>query len=185
VKNAFLIGPSIILRPLEREDVPTIVPWMNDQEVIRGTRHYRPMTTTREEKWLAQVSESETALVLGIVPKATGELIGATGLHELDFRVRKTMFGIMIGARDHWGKGYATEATRLMVDHAFLTLNLNRVALQVYEFNERAARIYERVGFRREGRLRQDVYRDGRFWDTLEMGILRSEWEALRAAPSA
>jgi RimJ/RimL family protein N-acetyltransferase len=185
VKNAFLIGPNVVLRPPEKEDVPVIVPWVNDQEVTRGTRHYRPMTVACEEKWLAQVAESETSLVLGIVPRGTGQMIGLTGLHQMDFRCRKTEFGILIGAREEWGKGYATEATRLMVEHAFQTLNFNRVMLHVYEFNERAIGIYERIGFRREGRLRQDFYRDGRYWDTLVMGLLRAEWEALRQEPPA
>jgi RimJ/RimL family protein N-acetyltransferase len=85
------------------------------------------------------------------------------------------MFGIGIGVTSMWGKGYGTEATRLLVRHAFQTLNLNRVGLEVYEFNQGAIRCYEKAGFRIEGRLRQSYFADGRYWDTVVMGILREE----------
>ena len=96
----------------------------------------------------------------------------------MDVRCRHAAFGITIGCKDAWGKGHGTEATRLVVGHAFQVLNLNRVWLYVYEFNPRGIRVYEKVGFRTEGRLRQDAFRDGRYWDTIVMGLLRDEWEA-------
>ena len=71
-----------------------------------------------------------------------------------------------------------TEATRLITGYAFETLNLNRVALRVYEDNERGVKAYEKVGFKREGVLRQDIYREGRYWNTFLMSILREEWTA-------
>jgi RimJ/RimL family protein N-acetyltransferase len=182
VQNAFLSGPTICLRPVEREDARIIAPWLNDQEVIRTTLQYRPMTLAREEEFLAQASASEKDLVLGIVPRATGQLVGVTGLHLLDFRNRHASFGLMIGVKEEWGKGYGTEASRLILDHAFLTLNLNRVWLHVHEYNTRGVRAYERVGYRKEGLLRQDCYRDGRYWDTFVMGVLREEWVARRKA---
>src|SRR5206468_7752591 len=80
----------------------------------------------------------------------------------------------------HWGKGYGTEATRLMVQYAFDTLNLNRVWLHVLEYNERGIRCYEKVGFKKEGLLRQEHFRDGRYWDTHLVAILRDEWLAHR-----
>ncbi len=89
---------------------------------------------------------------------------------------RRASFGILIGDKAAWGKGYGSEATRLMLRHAFETLNLNRVWLHVYEYNQRGIRAYEKVGFRREGVLRQDTFRDGRYWDTIAMAVLREEW---------
>jgi RimJ/RimL family protein N-acetyltransferase len=86
----------------------------------------------------------------------------------------------MLGEPEEWGKGYGSEATRLVLRYAFETLNLNRVWLHVYEYNERGLRAYEKAGFRREGRLRQEMFRDGRYWDTIVMGILRDEWLAAR-----
>ena len=178
MNNAFLIGPKVYLRPLEPADAPVIAPWLNDQEVTRFTLQYRPMTLAREQEFLAQAGNSEKNLALGIVPRASDRLIGVTGLHLMDFRQRHCSFGIILGVKEEWNKGYGTEATRLIVDHAFRTLNFNRVWLHVHEFNERGVRTYEKAGFRKEGRLRQDCYRDGRYWDTLVMGILRAEWDA-------
>jgi RimJ/RimL family protein N-acetyltransferase len=179
MQNPFLVGTSVYLRPLELADAPTMVPWLNDSEVTRHLRGYQPMTLAAEEAFLRRMSESPTDLALGIALRANDRLVGATGLHKMDTRNRHAEFGICIGDKSAWGKGHGTEATRLVVRHAFDTLNLNRVWLQVYEYNERGLRVYQKVGFRTEGRLRQDTFRDGRYWDTVVMAVLREEWEAV------
>ena len=76
----------------------------------------------------------------------------------------------------------ALVATFLLVRHAFETLNLNRVWLHVYEDNPRAVRVYEKVGFKKEGVLRQESFRHGRYWDTITMAVLREEWPAAQTA---
>jgi RimJ/RimL family protein N-acetyltransferase len=134
-----------------------------------------------EEEFLDRVSQGDD-VALAIVLRAGDRLVGGTGLHDIDQRCRKAQFGIFLGPREEWGQGHGTEATRLLLDYAFATLNLNRVWLQVYEYNERGLRAYEKVGFRREGVLRQDTFRDGRYWDTVVMGLLRQEWDK-RAIP--
>jgi [ribosomal protein S5]-alanine N-acetyltransferase len=180
VINPFLIGDKVYLRPLEKADAPLIVPWFNDQEVIRTLLRYRPLTLREEEEYLDQVTRNEGNVILGIVLRETDRLIGATGLHKIDFRNRHSCFGILIGEKTEWGKGYGTEATGLVVRYAFETLNLNRVWLQAFEYNPSGLRAYEKVGFRREGVLRQDCYREGRYWDTIIMGILRADWDRVR-----
>jgi RimJ/RimL family protein N-acetyltransferase len=179
MKNPFLIGAKVYLRPLDREDAAALVPWFNDPEVTRTLRRYRPQTLRDEEAFLEKLTQSEQDLALGIVARAADRLIGVTGLHQIDFKNRHACFGILIGEKDEWGKGYGTEATSLVVKHAFETLNLNRVWLYVFEYNQRGRRSYERVGFRQEGVLRQDCYREGRYWDTLVMAILREEWDCV------
>jgi RimJ/RimL family protein N-acetyltransferase len=87
------------------------------------------------------------------------------------------MFGIFIGEAEGRGKGFGTEVAALIVRYAFATLNLNRVWLQVYEDNKGAIRAYEKVGFKREGLLRHDSFRDGKYGNTVVMGLLRSEWK--------
>src|SRR5262249_36130569 len=133
--------------------------------------------------YLARIHQSEHDLVLGLVVAATDKLIGATGLHEIDLYNRHACFGISIGEKDEWGKGYGTEATEIMTRYAFETLNFNRLWLRVYEFNERGIRSYGRVGFKKEGVMRQDVFREGRYWDTWIMGMLRQEWLAKKNSP--
>jgi RimJ/RimL family protein N-acetyltransferase len=175
--NPFLVGERVYLRPLERADAPAFVAWMNDPEVTRFLLAYRPINLRSEEEFIDRANTAEDGLVLGIVLKDGDRLVGATGLHPIDFRCRKAGFGISIGDKSAWGKGHGTEATRMIVAHAFETLNLNRVWLHVFEYNERGIRTYEKVGFRREGVLRQDTYRDGRYWDAIAMALLREEWE--------
>jgi RimJ/RimL family protein N-acetyltransferase len=177
LRNAFLAGPTVYLRALERADAPTLVPWVNDPEVTRLLLMHRPMNLACEEEFIDNAYRSEHEIALGIVAIATGRLIGTTGLRQIDFRNRHATFGIVIGEKSEWDKGYGTEATRLVIGYAFETLNLNRVELHVHESNARGIRSYEKVGFRKEGVLRQESYRMGRYWDTIVMAILRDDWQ--------
>ena len=141
------------------------------QPTIHGLVRVSPLVTGRSEL----IWKIEFAVLL----LATGQLIGFGGLFDISRAMAATLF-VGIGERDHWGQGHGTEATSLMVRYAFETLNLNRVWLHVYEYNRRGIRAYEKAGFRREGLLRQDTFRDGRYWDTVVMAVLRDEWQAPR-----
>jgi RimJ/RimL family protein N-acetyltransferase len=178
MNNPFLVGRNTYLRPLEREDASLIVQWLNDPEVTRTLAIYRPINLQAEEEFIAKIYESESEFVLGIAVQDSDGLIGVTGLHRMDFKNRHANFGIAIGDKDQWGKGYGTEVTSLMLRHAFEGLNMNRVWLHVYENNVRGIKTYERTGFRKEGLLRQERYSEGRYWDTIVMAILREEWDA-------
>jgi len=101
--------------------------------------------------------------------------IGFVGLFPI-WAHGNAWLGIGIGERDYWGKGYGTDTMRLILRFAFMELNLHRVTLDVFEYNSRAIRSYEKAGFRHEGRQRQFLFRNGKRWDLLEMGILREEW---------
>jgi RimJ/RimL family protein N-acetyltransferase len=177
VHNPYLIGSSVYLRPLEREDARILTQWFNDPEVTDTLRTYRPMTVPFEEAFIRRIAKSSTDVGLAIMVREGDRFIGVCGLSEVDIRNRHAAFGINIGDKEAWGKGYGTEATKLLLRHAFLTLNLNRIWLEVYEYNPRALHVYEKLGFVIEGRLRQDMFRAGRYWDTIIMGILRQEWQ--------
>lgn len=90
--------------------------------------------------------------------------------------------GIGIGERDYWGRGCGTDAMKLAVQYAFMELGVHRVSLGLFEYNPRALRAYEKVGFRLEGRTRQDMLREGRRTDSLWMGILRTEWMQMQGS---
>ncbi len=181
MKNPFLIGQKVYLRPLEREDAPRVTPWFNLPDVRRTLLRHRPINLRSEEEFIDKAYQGEHDVMLGIELRSVEQLVGVTGLHAIDFKDRHAGFGIVVGEPEQWGKGYGTEATALIVGYAFDTLNLNRVWLHVYEDNERGIRAYRKVGFREEGRLRQHAYHDGRYWDTVTMGILREEWDAAAA----
>jgi ribosomal-protein-alanine N-acetyltransferase len=176
MKNPFLIGEKIYLRPIERADAPLLVSWINHPEVTRTLRRHRPMNLQVEEEFIDRTARSDTDLAVLIVVKETDTPVGTAGLHHIDAKNRHAEFGIMIGEPGEWGKGYGSEATRLMLRHAFETLNLNRIWLHVYEYNDRAIRSYEKLGFTKEGVLRQENFREGRYWDTIVMALLREEW---------
>lgn len=180
MKNPFLIAERIYLRPIEREDAAMITPWINDPEIRPFIRRYRPLDHASEVAFIDRLNSDETTVALVIVIKDGDRPIGVTGLHGIDPHNRLAEFGITIGDKACWRQGFGAETTKTIVDYAFGVLNLNRVALFVYEYNERGIRCYERVGFRKEGVLRQEHFYNGRYWDTLVMSLLRSEWSQAR-----
>jgi RimJ/RimL family protein N-acetyltransferase len=175
MKNPFLIGQRVYLRPLERADAPLLQTWINDQDVIRNLLNFRPMNLQGEEEFLDKVTRDPDLLILGIALRSDDRLIGNVVLHRIQSRDRQAGFGILIGEKAEWSRGYGTEATRLIVRYAFNVLNLNRVWLHVLADNQRGQRAYEKVGFKVEGVLRQAGFREGRYMDMITMGILRGE----------
>src|SRR5215471_16442208 len=142
MKNPFLIGETVYLRAIEREDAPIFLPWANDFDVAKHMLVHRPMSLTAEEAWIARIQEDKSNVVLTIVLRKDDRVIGNTALHGIHSHNHHASFGIMIGDKREWGKGYGTEATRLIVGHGFHTLNLHRIWLHVYEDNPRAIRSY-------------------------------------------
>jgi RimJ/RimL family protein N-acetyltransferase len=110
------------------------------------------------------------------------KLIGAVSLWVSSWTHSDTWLGIMVGDRDYWGKGYGTDAMRLVVQYGFIELNLRRITLGLHSYNPRALKSYEKVGFKMEGRMRGEGLRDGVRYDGFYMGILRDEWLALQEA---
>jgi RimJ/RimL family protein N-acetyltransferase len=106
-------------------------------------------------------------------------LIGFVGLWDIEWSHGEAEVGIGIGERVSWGKGYGTDAMRVILRYGFTELNLKRITLGVFDYNARAIRSYEKVGFTLEGRMRKAIYRDGSRVDIVYMGILREEWRAL------
>lgn len=106
--------------------------------------------------------------------------IGMVDLSGFNWLVGNAWVGIGIGEREYWGKGYGTDAMRILLRYAFTELNLNRVTLNVFEINQRGLRSYHKAGFREEGREPKALLKAGVRYDLIFMGILRSEWEALQ-----
>jgi RimJ/RimL family protein N-acetyltransferase len=182
LKHPFLVGELVYLRPLQADDAELFAEWLNDTRVTRTLRARGPITVEAEREWIARVSADPSEFVCALVLRKGDRLIGSAGLHAIDWQARSASFGIKIGIPAMWGRGYGTEATRLVTDHAFRTLNLNRVGLQVHAGNVAGRRAYEKAGYRVEGIQREAVYREGRFGDLVLMAVLRSQWEAAAGA---
>lgn len=172
-------GRQIVLRRHRPEQFATVLRWYRDPEVARLTRfQVGPVSDEEVRHYFGVRLLASDAFAYAIHLAADERLIGTTTLSALDADNGSVLFHITVGEHDCWGRGYGTEATELMVRHALDTLGLHRVGLSVFEFNTRAIRAYEKVGFRLEGRTREAVWRDGAFWDEIHMGILESEWHA-------
>jgi RimJ/RimL family protein N-acetyltransferase len=177
-------GKRVRLRRIEREDLPSYTEWMNDPELRAHLAQIYPLSQAQEEQWFEATLRLEPALQPFAIEarlatrrsRSDFTLVGTIALHNLDWRNRSSELGLFLGPRTLWGKGYGTEALRLFAAFAFGELNLHRLWLRVYDDNARARRCYEKVGFRLEGQLRQDRFHDGRYHDSVVMGLLRDEW---------
>jgi RimJ/RimL family protein N-acetyltransferase len=176
-----LTGDLVTLRRHAPQNVAAFRRWYADPEIARLARYQQaPMRPDEIERFFAARVVGPDALAMAVHERTTDRLIGTCAFSQLDGDNGSALYHITIGESDAWGRGYGTEATRLMVDHAFGALGLHRIALFVFEFNERAIRAYRRVGFVVEGRSRESVWRDGRWWDELAMSVLESDWRRAR-----
>ena len=170
-------GELVTLGPLRREHIPLYLRWINDFDTTRMLGiPPRPMTLEQETAWYEQAAVDEARTMFTIHERATGCAIGNCGLHEVDLANCRTVVGIMIGEPDARGRGYGTEAMRLLLDYAFTVLGLHSVMLTVFEYNGAGRRCYEKVRFREMGRRRESRWYNGRFWDEIHMDILTSEF---------
>lgn len=152
--NLMVSGERVGLGPIDRRLTATYQRWMNDLAVVRTlAQPRRPMTLEAEQAWVERALVSGDA-IFTIYELETLRPIGNTSLEGIDAENGTCEFGIGIGEREVWGRGYGTEATRLMLWYAFDVLGLYNVRLTVYANNPRAIRAYERAGFKYVGRIR-------------------------------
>jgi RimJ/RimL family protein N-acetyltransferase len=173
-------GRTTYLRPAERDDVPTFLRWINDLRTSRFLAFRSPLSTPLEERFFDQMLETQgkTAWFFVIGRLEDDRPVGAIDLHAVDLTAGGAGLGVMIGDPDDTGRGYGADAIASLVDFGFGQLRLERIWLDVYDFNERARRVYERLGFVHEGTLRHAFFRDGRYADVHRMAVLRDEWRS-------
>jgi RimJ/RimL family protein N-acetyltransferase len=176
-----ITSSTVRLRGIEREDIPTFVQWMNDPEVIKYLLINSPLSKVMEEKWfdhqLEIPPEQGQVLAIEVLDSRKWVMIGTTGLHNIEQVNRAAEFGISIGDKRYWNKGYGVITSKLMLKHGFEDLNLNRIYLNVFAENTRAIKAYEAAGYIREGILRQALYKNGSYHDCILMSVLHSEWK--------
>lgn len=178
-------GERIVLREYRREDLPHMRAWTNDAEITEQLSDIFLFAHTLEmtESFLSSMLQG-TGEMKGFViaDAATLDYIGQIDLHHLDWKNRSATVGMVIGRKELLGQGYGREAMRLMQRFVFHSLNMHRLELTVYEYNERAMRSYAACGFVEEGRLRGKQFRRGRYWDVVCMSMLQDEYERQTAA---
>lgn len=175
-------GEKVRLRAYKKEDIPLVQELINSTEIrynLAATIPF-PYTLEDEEKFYAGISALHDTYAFAIEDLETGLYLGGCGLNEVDWKNGHGTVGIFIGQEAYLGRGYGTDAMRVLVDFLFNETNLNKLRLGVFSFNERAIKSYCKCGFTREGTLRQEVFRGGRYHDEIRMGLLRSEWMAIK-----
>ncbi|MBL7124613.1 MAG: GNAT family N-acetyltransferase [Dehalococcoidales bacterium] len=174
------IGEKIYFSPLNKEDfVTNMLRWVNDPEVT----HYMftgtlPATLEQLEEEYKQITKSKNEVVFAIIDKEANKYIGNIGLYQINWTSRTAEMRRFIGEKKVWKKGYGTEAAKLIVAYGFERLNLNRIWAGNNVENIGSWKSNEKAGFKREGILRQEIYRNGKYYDAVRHGILREEYFA-------
>jgi len=172
-----LPGKLVVLRAIEMADRDRYHRWLNDPEIVHllGSMRY-PFSLGEEERLLQERFTRQSPDYVNLaIDTREGVHIGSVSLDRVSKENRNAALGIFIGYKEYWGKGYGTDAVRTLLAFAFNEMNLHRVYLHTYEYNERATACYRKLGFVEEGRLRQQRYTQGRYWDEIVMGVLRDE----------
>ncbi len=171
-----LVGEKVYLAPMMMENLEKYTEWMNDFETTDYIGRSANITSLEgERKWLERNVENEGMFC--IVEKESDKLIGNIGLKDINHLHRTATLGIFIGDKECRNKGYGTEAIKILLEYGFKYLNLNNIKLDVFEFNERAIRCYEKCGFKVYGRRRKCYFLNGEYYDRIEMDILAEEFE--------
>lgn len=174
-----LLGPRLELTALHDEDLPVLKPFFQD---IQALRYYlpttvRPFNLQQLDLLLQDWNDGETCFVFAI--RNQGQLVGLINLDDLDLANGHAEIGIALTNSLSRGQGYAQEAIRIMLDYAFHELGLQRVWARIIDGNQPSVRLFEKIGFTSEGKLRKHVLRQGQYCDTLIYGLLRDEWHQM------
>lgn len=159
------------LAPLREEDAERLFRWINDRELVILNAPFKPVRWDEHRRWFDRIRTAPDVEIFGIRRRADDGLIGSCQLNQIDAGRRRCSLQIRIGERDEWGKGYGTEAVRLLVEHAFGELELQLVELEVFAHNERAIRAYRKAGFREQRVRSAGAVIDGEPVDVIEMAI--------------
>lgn len=181
--SRLFIGKKIRLTAMTPDDVNIITAWYHDSEFVRlmDSSPAYPRPQKKWEKWLDERHEEKDVYILAIRPLNDDKLLGWLELDGISWTNGTASLGIGIGEAAERGKGYGGEAITLLLDFAFAELNLHRVQLTVFAYNARALRLYEYLGFTREGVFREFLKRDGQRYDMILYGMLNHEWTVVRS----
>ena len=173
MKDGCIMGEKLYLRPISTADTGLIVDWRNRPQIMAISINRRPFDENGHRKWLATMVETGKAVQFIIVEKATARPIGSCYLRDMDYGQKAAQFGLFIAEADAQGQGFGTECSRLLMDHAFETLSLNRLYLYVLAKNTAAIRLYEQLGFCRKSSRKIDTLPEGATEDVVLMSCTR------------
>lgn len=164
---------NIQLDPLEWKNWKTYLQWINQDEIARLIDRYLPVTEIQHKKFYESILEDKTKVFFSVTEKPGKKFIGVCALKNIDLRARKAELYICLNGKGIRGKGYGQVTVHALLDYAFGKLNLNRVYLYTPSYNQAALRCYRSVGFVKEGEFLDDVYMDGRYYNSIRMCYLK------------
>ena len=178
MNHPFIVGEKIYLRGLERADLEgAYFDWLNDREVTKFLESGRfPSTKEAMEEYYNNTALSNNNAMFAVVDKKADKHIGNIKLGPVNWITRIASLGIMIGDKESWGKGYGTEAIRLVLDYAFNRLNLHKVTAGIAAIHKASIKAFEKAGFTIEGHAKSQFYLDGEYSDSLYLGITREDY---------
>lgn len=169
-------GKNITLRSLQLSDADHFLTWMSDPEVVMFLSSDSIGLSAEEERaWILKAKKSKNGIFLSIDTKE-GEHIGIVSLRKISTVHKNAELGITIGNKKYWGQGLGTEAVILICKYGFRKCGLKRIYLNVIAYNTRGINAYKRVGFKKEGVMRQHIFKNGYFHDYICMGLLKNEF---------
>ena len=174
-------GEGVLLGPFERDQIALYTNWFNNFNTLRtqGEPTPTPMTVETTTAWYeSYVTRRPDVSWFTVYERASCQPIGWAELKDIDHQSHTAEFAIMLGDESARGKGYGTEVALLMLDYGFTALELHNIHLYYYEFNTAGRRAYEKAGFREYARRRESHFMGGKFWDTIYMECLSTEFES-------
>ena len=172
-----LIGKHVSLFAVEKEDLQHFRDWRNNPDFRKYFREYRELNLAQQEKWFEEkVVKDNTTLMFSIKHNDDNELLGCCGFVYINWVHRHADLSLYIGWEDAYidDKGYAEESCRLLLDYGFNELCLNKVWTEIYAFDDKKKRLYDKCGFHQDGLLRQNYWYDGKWWDSRILSVLNS-----------
>jgi [ribosomal protein S5]-alanine N-acetyltransferase len=179
IQDSIYSTKRIYVRSLKMQDVTgNYKKWLNDQDVCKYNSHgIFPTSKKNLEEYVKSLKVDNSKIVWAIIDKSNDNHLGNISLQSIDYINRTAEFAIIIGEKEYWGKGYASEAAELIARHGFKKLNLNRIYCGTASTNLGMQKLALKMKMKLEGRRRQDLFLEGKYVDTLEYGVLRSEYE--------
>jgi RimJ/RimL family protein N-acetyltransferase len=174
-RRRFMIaGEHTILRAFEREDLERCYRWMNDPNIVRTLKSRYPIAFTNEAEWLDRaMNPSPNERHFAIERKDDRSHIGNASIHDVDWVSRTAWFGLFIGEPTAWNRGFGTDAIGTLTRFAFEEMNLVKLRINVFEYNEKAKHVLLGHGFVQEGKLARDFYREGTYHDIVILSAFR------------
>ncbi len=175
----FLENKRIGLRALEIRDIDGgYQNWLNDSKVCEFNSHHRYITTREElQSYVESLRNNRNAIVCAIDYLPEKKHIGNISLQAIDLINRCAEVAFILGEREYWGKGIAMEAAELLINHGFMQLGLTRIYFGTSSENIGMQKVGEKLGFTKEGVRREAMYKNGKYYDIYEYGLLAKEWK--------